>query len=127
MEALNGTIIQWRKELENYTFEQQCTKPSPTAWSLGQLYRHLIEDTYFYLEQATIAASTEEHRFEEASPAAKVLFLVNGFPDEQMEGAPNNAFIQQPDSKQQLMTDLLNLKDAVPNVGLMVLGSPHQG
>ena len=127
MEALNDTIIQWRKELENYSLEQLCIKPSPTAWSLGQLYRHLIEDTYFYLEQATIAATTEEHRFEETSPAAKVLFLENGFPDEQIEGAPSNAFIPQPKSKQQLMNDLMDLKDAIRNVGLMISESTHQG
>jgi DinB superfamily len=127
MEALNDTIIQWRKELENYRLDQLCAKPSPTAWSLGQLYRHLIEDTYFYLEQATIAASTEEHRFEEASAKAKGMFLENGFPDEQIEGAPDNAFIPQPESKQQLMNDLMDLKDAIRNVGLMISASPIKG
>lgn len=127
MEALNDTIIQWRKELENYTLEQLCIKPSPTAWSLGQLYRHLIEDTYFYLEQATIAASTEEHLFEEASTKAKAMFHENSFPDEQIQGAPDNAFILQPKSKQQLMNDLMDLKDAVRNAGLMISESTHQG
>ena len=127
MEALNDTIILWGKELENYTFEQLCTKPSPAAWSLGQLYRHLIEDTYFYLEQATTAASAQEYLFEEASPVAKVMFLMNEFPDIQIEGAPSNAFIPQPQSKQQLMNDLMNLKDAVRNAGLMISQSSRQG
>lgn len=127
MEALNNTIIRWVNEFENYTFEQLCAKPSATAWSLGQLYRHLIEDTYFYLEQATIAASTEEHHLEEASPAAKDMFLKNGFPDEQIEGAPSNAFIPQPESKQQLMNDLMDLKDAARNVGLLISASSING
>lgn len=127
MNDLNQTLLFWLKELENYSFDQLCTKPSPTAWSLGQLYRHLIEDTYFYLEQATIAASTEEHHFEEASPTAKTMFLNNGFPDEQIEGATSNALIPQPDSKPQLMNDLQNLKDAARNVGLLISESAHQG
>lgn len=127
MDNLNLTLTFWINELKHYSFVQLCTKPSPTSWSLGQLYRHLIDDTYFFLEQATIAASTEEHSFEEASPTAKVLFLNNEFPDEQIEGAPSNALILQPDSKEQLMNDLLNLKDAVRNVGLLISDSTQKG
>lgn len=127
MEDLPPALLFWIKELETYSFIQLCTKPSPTSWSLGQLYLHLIEDTYFYLEQATIAASSEEHIFGEASPTAKAMFFNNGFPDEQIEGAPSNALIPQPDSKQQVMNDLLNLKDAVRNVELLISESSIKG
>jgi hypothetical protein len=121
------TLEGWIKELERYNYAQLCTKPSPTSWSLGQLYRHLIEDTYFFLEQATSAGSTDEDSFEEASPTAKAIFHNNGFSDEQIEGAPSNALIPQPDSTQQLMNDLLNLKEAARIVGLLISESSHQG
>ncbi len=127
MEALNHPIDVWIKELENYSFVQLCIKPSPTAWSLGQLYGHLMEDTHFYLAQATLAASTDEHAFEEASPTAKGMFLRNTFPDEIIEGAPANALIPQPDSGQQLMNGLLNLKEKMRQVYELVSTSPYKG
>lgn len=127
MEDLIPTFLFWIKELENYNFVQLCTKPSPTAWSLGQLYLHLIEDTYFYLEQGTIAASTDEHIFEQASPIAQAMFLSNEFPDERIEGAPSNALIPQPDSKQQLMNDLLLLNKEIWRVNELISSSPYKG
>ncbi|GAC1395127.1 MAG: hypothetical protein NVSMB63_15020 [Sediminibacterium sp.] len=127
MEDFNHTIDIWIKELEQYHFTQLCAKHSPNNWSLGQVYIHLIEDTNYYIEQIKICLSTNDHAIEEASPAAKTMFLNNDFPDEIIEGAPANPHIPQPDNKEQLVNCLMNLKHAIHDVGILISKSSFKG
>jgi hypothetical protein len=61
-----------------------------------------------------------DHVAEEASPAAQTMFRNNAFPDMVIEGAPSNAYIMQPESKEQLVKDLLNLKEEMNRVGALI-------
>lgn len=45
IEDFNRTIDIWIKQLDQYSFKQLRAKPSPTSWSLGQVYIHLIDET----------------------------------------------------------------------------------
>lgn len=121
------TIDRWIKALEGYTFSQLCNKPSPTHWSLGQLYGHLIEDTRFYIEQIKICVSTNKNTLQEAVPEAITMFIQNAFPDVQIEGSPSNASIPQPDSKEKLLSDLLSLKEELYAVGRLISESTYNG
>src|SRR4051794_27370025 len=111
IEDFNRTIDFWIKELEQYDFKQLCIKPSEDSWSLGQLYIHLINDTGYYLEQMRICISNNDNASEEAADFAKMIFLNNGFGDETIEGAPSNACIPQPGNKEQLLNNLVKIKD----------------
>jgi hypothetical protein len=44
-ENVNSIIDFYLKELAQYPFGQIRQKPSPTSWSLVQMYLHLIYDT----------------------------------------------------------------------------------
>lgn len=110
VEAANNTIDTWISQLEHYSYRQLCTKPSPESWSLGQLYAHLISDANYYIEQISHCLSNNDFEAEQASPAAQAMFLANDFPDQLIEGAPGNALIPQPKSKEELETALVNLK-----------------
>lgn len=121
------TIDIWIKGLEQYDFIQLCAKPAPGSWSPGQVYMHLIEETNYYMEQIKICVSTNDNAFEEASPAAKTMFLNNNFPDEVIEGAPANSSTQQPGNKEQLIGCLLNLKDEINKVGILISKSSFKG
>ncbi|MEJ7680619.1 MAG: DinB family protein [Segetibacter sp.] len=127
LRAFNHTIDIWINELEQYDFLQLGAKPSPKSWSLGQVYMHLIDDTTYYIEQIKICVSTNDNVIEEASPGAKTMFLNNDFPDEIIEGAPANFYIRQPDNKEQLMRCLMNLKDEINNVEILISKSPFKG
>jgi hypothetical protein len=109
-EDLNHTIDFWITELDQYKFSQLCAKPSANSWSIGQVYMHLIDDTNYYIEQIKTCLSVNEHAVGEAAPDAKIMFLNNEFPDEILEGAPANSCMAQPESKNQLRNDLLNIK-----------------
>ncbi len=101
------TINFWITGLSQYNFVQLCLKPSPESWSIGQLYIHLINDTNFYIEQIKncIAASGKQVN-SEAKPAAKAMFKNNHFPDERIQGSPENASLPQPLSKEALLKGL---------------------
>ena len=118
IEKINHTIAIWIKALDEYNYTQLCAKPAPNSWSLGQLYIHLVQDTNYYLEQIRISVSTNKNGMEEMSPFGKTLFLNNGFPDELIEGAPSNAHIEQPASKEQLINSLVQLRDEITSVAL---------
>jgi len=127
LENFNHTLDTWIKALEQYDFTHLCTKPAPDSWSMGQVYMHLIEDTNYYIEQIKICMSNNDHAMDQASPTAKTMFLNNDFPDEIIEGAPSNSSIPQPVSKEQLVGSLMNLKDEINHVGVLILNSPFRG
>lgn len=127
IEDFNHTINIWIKELEQYNFTQLIAKPSPNSWSLGQVYMHLIEDTNYYMEQIKICVSADDNVAEEALPAAKTMFLNNDFPNEVIEGTPPNSSIPQPGNKEQLMSSLMNLKDEINDIEILISKSPFKG
>ena len=88
---LNHTTDLWIKSIEQNNFDQICAKPSPTSWSLGQVCMHLIEATHYYLEQANVCLSSNDHVLDEMTPNAKTMFRNKEFPDELIEGPPTLA------------------------------------
>src|SRR5437762_3357876 len=120
IENFNHTIDYWIEELERYTFIQLCARQSPNSWSLGQMYRHLIDDANFYVEQIKMCVMNNDHAIEEATAHGKMMLHNNDFPNEIIEGSPNNAFIPQPENKEQLMNDLLNLKTEMNTVAALI-------
>jgi hypothetical protein len=107
----NHAIDIWIEALNQYSFVQLYTKPSPESWSMGQVYKHLIENTLYYAEQIRICLSSNDNEVQEASAAAKILFQNNDFPDQLIEGPPANQDTPQPRSKEELIHALHALKD----------------
>jgi hypothetical protein len=81
---------------------------------------HLLEDANYYIEQMKICVCNNDNVTEEASPAAKTMFLNNAFPNEIIEGVPSNSHMPQPDNKEQLMSILMNLKDESNNFEILI-------
>jgi DinB superfamily len=127
IDDFNHTIDLWINELKKYDFIQLCAKPSPDTWSLGQVYMHLIENTDWFFEQAKICSSTNDNALKKASPDAKKMFLNNDFPDQVMEGPPSNADTPQPENKEQLISCLMNLKDEIKSVAILISTAPCKG
>ncbi|MEP6750508.1 MAG: DinB family protein, partial [Bacteroidota bacterium] len=127
IDDLNNTIDGWIKALKHYSFIQLCTKPSPESWSPGQMYLHLVSDTNFYIRQIKTCISSNDNAMEEASPFAKKMFLNNDFPDAIIEGDPSNAQIPQPVSKEHLMGLMLNLKNEINAVAILISTTACKG
>ena len=127
MEDLEHSIDHWIQALDQYDLKQLCSKPSQNSWSMGQLYRHLIADTGYYIEQIRLCLDTNEHATEESAAFAQSILHNNGFPDQQIKGDPSHASIPQPTDKKQLITDLQKLKEAVLVLKEAVFSSQSKG
>jgi hypothetical protein len=127
IENFNQIIDHWIKEIAQYNFIELCTKPSPNSWSLEQMGQHLIDDTNFYIEQIKICVSSNDHASEDALPMGKTMLHNNDFPNEVLQGAPSNDLIPQPESKERLLNDLMNLRAEMNNVAAVIAASPFNG
>lgn len=127
IDDFNRIIDYWIDELHQYTFEQIVVKPSIESWSLGQLYMHLVENTNYYADQINICVTNNNFVDEHASKGAQAMFSKNDFPDELIEGPPENAFTPQPNSKEQLQCLLLTLKAKMNNAAASMVASGFKG
>ena len=134
MQTLTGSkrdfdrvINLWLENLEQYDFIQMLAKPSATSWSMGQLYMHLIQSTRFFIKQVRIASSNDENINEEAYAAAKKMFANNELPDTFLEGPPSNATTPQPVSKENLKTELLEIKEEIKAAEVLASKSQFTG
>jgi DinB family protein len=127
IENFNRTIDIWIDALERYDYTQLTTKPLPTSWSIGQVYMHLLDDTTYYIEQIEVCVANNDHASEHATSAGKIMLLNNDFPNEMLGGAPSNAYMPQPESKEKLIRDFLNLKAAMNNAAALISESLFHG
>jgi len=127
IQALNKSVDNWLKDLKTYRFDQLLIKPSTETWSLGQVYMHLIESTHYFILQAKLCATNDDHRNEETSTKARSMILNNEFPNLRLDGPPTNAFTKQPESKGKIAQDLLALKEEIELAGTFISKSNFQG
>lgn len=113
LERFSETIEKWVGWLDNYTLEMLCQKPEPGAWSLGQVYVHIIADTAWFVEQMRACLSTTANADKEMHETARSIFTNNEFPDTRLTGPSTDADIEQPLSKEALLQGLTTIKDEV--------------
>jgi hypothetical protein len=123
----NQTLDIWLSASEGYSFEQLCARPSPVSWSAGQLYRHLIDDTGFFIEQIKVCVDGNDAAEKQPTPFGLKMLTDNDFPDEAIVGASGNDFIPQPLSKEQLVKDMEVLKISMNAAALLIDKSPFKG
>jgi len=98
-------------ELNMFTLNQLLAKPSPTSWSLGQVYGHLIEETNWYNGQVQISLNDIENVNVASTRKAKKLFENAWFPNERIPDDPLIADkVKQTTSVDRLKSDLEKLK-----------------
>ncbi len=109
----NHTIDQWISFLDDYTLEMLSRQPREGTWSLGQVYRHLIDDTNYQVEQMQLAAVSTANSEAEMRQDGKALFLNNSFPDILIEGPATGSHIPQPLDRATLRQELIAIRDTV--------------
>jgi hypothetical protein len=121
------TIDLWLSSLNHYTLPQLLLKPSPSSWSLGQVYMHLIENTDWFFDQVRTCISSNDNAHKQASPAGKEMLLNNAFPDIQMEGPPDNDHTPQPKSKKEIISALTRQKAEIDMIAKQIETSKFKG
>lgn len=112
LQQFNDTLGQWVAFLDDYSLEMLCRPTKAAAWSLGQVYRHIIDDTGWYAEQVATALESKNHHHEQATREGRQI-LAEGFPDVQIAGPATGTFIPQPESIDQLRQGLLAIQQAI--------------
>lgn len=111
IESFNKTIDHWINEIRFFTLKQLLAKPDRDSWSLGQVYKHLLEESEWYNEQSAICLATSDHWDKEMSEDAKRIFRANAFDDVRIKGDPFiSEHVKQPISRAQLLRDLQKLR-----------------
>jgi len=109
----NQTIQLWIDAVDDYSLEMLRQPPQEGNWSLGQVYRHILDDTEWFVGQMEEALATQENGDKSMHPDAQRMFADNSFPDILIQGPATNVFIPQPGSKEELRQRLVAIKDAV--------------
>jgi hypothetical protein len=109
----NETLQQWILWLDDYSFETLLRKPRPGAWSLGQMYVHLLVSTEHFISQAKLAAANRDHRDEPMHEKARWMFDHNSFPPRILEGPDNDSNTPQPGSKAEIAIRLTRIRDDI--------------
>jgi|SRR6185437_1476361 len=113
LRQFDTTIRQWIDMLGDYTLEMLHRPPRPGSWTLGQVYIHIIDDTGWFVGQMKEALLSRVDADKTMHPDARAMFDRNGFPDLQIEGPATNTYIPQPQSKEELARQLMEIKTTV--------------
>ena len=113
LNSFNATIQVWMDAIDDYTLEMLRLPPRPDSWSLGQVYRHILDDTEWFVGQMREALVSGENAGEAMHEDAVRMFANNSFPNVQIQGPATNVFIPQPESKEELRQRLMAIRVAV--------------
>jgi uncharacterized protein YndB with AHSA1/START domain len=113
LQDFNETIGQWIGFLDDYTLEMLQQPPRADSWSLGQVYRHIIDDTQWVVEQMERTMDRGANENKELHENARAMFQNNDFPDRMIKGPSTGKAIAQPTGKTQLAEELISIREAV--------------
>lgn len=122
-----NTIDIWIRALDHYDIGRLLAQPGPGAWSLGQVYMHILDEADFQFNQIVTCLASNDHAMEECSDEAKAMFRRNAFPDRLIEGPASNAWVRQPGSKQLLADRLVALQERVRETDPLIAASLLRG
>jgi DinB superfamily len=107
------TIDEWSTFLDDYNEENFLAKPNPKTWSIGQVYKHLCSETSYFISQASICCTTNDHIDQNMTMEGNHMFANDSFPDEQIVGPPSNDDTPQPKNKQEIIDNFQALKSSI--------------
>lgn len=106
------TVAFYESELPKYSESDFAKKQTEEAWSIGQMYQHLVKGTMvFHAKFAEKALSTDENSGEGKTMPGKISYLIGGFPPIRIKVPASTEYTPpQPKSRTAVEEDLENLK-----------------
>lgn len=124
----NNTIDIWIDELSQFNIGQLKIKPDQKSWSLGQLYKHLIEETNWYNGQIEMTLGNEQNIDKTTSDTAKILFIRGSFENKRFQGDPFiSENVKQPNTVAKLKSDLEQLKKKTNDIWIKIKNTSRYG
>ncbi|WP_175499686.1 DinB family protein [Algoriphagus aquimarinus] len=111
IKKFNDTIDNWLNELDSVSINRLSEKPYGTGWSIGQLYRHIIEESNWYNSQIEISLTDDTNSTIPTTEDARILLERGSFENKSFQGDPLiHENIEQPSSIAEIKFDLEFLK-----------------
>jgi len=107
-------IEEWENDLEKYNLNQLVKKENKENWSMGQLYKHLIDGTLdYHLKQINECINTSENKSKKKNFKGFIAFhILKGFPPVKIKVPPSETYTpKQPTSIQELKEGFQKLKN----------------
>jgi DinB superfamily len=123
------TVAFYESELPKYSESDFFKKQSEEAWSIGQMYQHLVKGTMvFHAKFAENALATDENSEEGKTMPGKISYLIGGFPPIKIKVPASTEYTPpQPKSKESVIEDLKNLKIQLQDLAEKIDASDSRG
>lgn len=108
----------WEQELENYNLNQLTNKENNENWSMGQLYKHLIDGTLnYHLKQVNNCINSTENKSKKKNFKGFMAYnILNGFPPIKIKVPASETYTpKQPTSIKELKDGFKSLKQEMKN------------
>jgi DinB superfamily len=123
------TAAFYESELPKYSEQDFSKKQTEEAWSIGQMYQHLIKGTmFFHIKFAENALESAENSHEGKTFPGKLSFFIGGFPPVKIKVPASAEYTPpQPKSKETVAEDLQKLKIMLKDLAEKIDASPSKG
>jgi len=115
----NKIVEIWEKDLEKYNLNQLTKKENEENWSMGQLYKHLIDGTInFHLKQVNDCISSSENKSKKKNFKGFIAYnILNGFPPIKIKVPASETYTpKQPASIEELKDGFQKLKQEMNTI-----------
>ncbi len=98
----------YEKALNQYTEAEFAKKPSEDAWSIGQMYQHLVGSLlFFHAKQVENCLESTENADKSKAMPGRISFFLGSFPPIQIKVPPSPEYTpQQPANKAAIQTKM---------------------
>lgn len=103
----------WEQEIAHYSLEELLKKPSEDAWSMGQLYNHLVTSGLnFHLKQVETCITSNENAKKNKNFKSFITYNILGkLPPVKVKVPPSDAYTpKQPKNKQEILDGLVQIQ-----------------
>lgn len=126
LSRFNTVLSTWEKALDNYSEADFARQPAPDAWSIGQVYQHLIGSALrYHLKQAEACLATDDNAGAPKTLPGRISYFLGGFLPVRVKVPPSPQYTPpQPESIEQMRAMIPAVKEKMAAVAQQ-LSQPH--
>lgn len=116
-------VAQWEQSLEKYTPNELEQKPSAEAWSIGQMYMHLVNSAlYFHIKQIeACVASPANSQGSKTFKGILAFYVLGAFPPIKVQVPASESYTpKQPKDKAEIQQGLAQVKQKMQEIPLLL-------
>jgi hypothetical protein len=120
---------QWMATLDNYSEEELLRQPEEGAWSIGQVYVHLLGSAqFFHLAHVKTCLASNDNSDKSKKMPGKISYFLGSFPPIKIKVPPSPQYTPpQPKSREALRESYANLQKAMIETATAIENTTFKG